>query len=196
MPGAGLLRYNTPKTLGSEDINTMGGVRKADHNQQSQSAAISIAISLSSGLGVPQFPGGAMAQAYAGPNGAFAQAGAVPGGFGFPGAFPGNGAGAFAGPGGFGSFSPCGCNQNFGAMANNFGGPGAAQNPFQAGFQQGMIAAKMKKLMRKMHRLMAQMNQMGGGFGGPGGLAFGGPGSFGGFPGGFPGVGGFGPRLF
>lgn len=184
----------------------MGGVRKADQSQQTQGAAISIAISLSAGLGVPGFPGGGFAEAMAGPNGAFAQAGGVPS-LGFPGAFPGNGAAAFAGPGGafaqaggpggFGSFSPCGCNQNFGAMANNFGGPGAAQNPFQAGFQQGMLAAKMKRLMRKMHRLMAQMNQLGGGgFGGPGGMAFGGPGSFGGFPGGFPGAGGFGPRLF
>ncbi len=72
---------------------------------------------------------------------------------------------------------------NGNAMCNNFGG--GPQNAFQAGFKQGMMAAKMKKLMRKMHRLMAQMSQMGGA-GGCGGPGFGGP-NFGGgcFGGGF-----------
>ena len=48
----------------------MGGVNKVNQNQQA-GASISIALSLSSGLG--GFPGGA--EAFAGPNGAFASAG-------------------------------------------------------------------------------------------------------------------------
>ena len=137
--------------------------------------SLSIAMTLSTGLGV----GGNQAQAYAGPQGAFAQAG---------------------GPGSFGSMnSNCCAGPNGNAMCNNFGG--GQQNAFQAGFKQGMMAAKMKKLMRKMHRLMAQMSQMGGagGCGGPGlgGPNFGG-GCFGGGGFGNPGFGGGfgGPRLF
>jgi len=123
----------------------MGGVHKVNQ-PQNQGASISIAMSLTQGLGNA---GGA--QAFAGPNGAFAQAG---------------------NPGGLGSFAggPQGPNGN--ALAGNFGGP---QNPqqagFQAGFQQGKKAAKMRKLMGKLRRLMSQMG-MGGGFPqGPGGLA-------------------------
>ena len=141
----------------------MGGVNKVNQNQQA-GASISIAMSLTSGLG--GFPGGG-AQAFAGPDGAFAQAG---------------------GPGGLGSFANAGCGcPNSNAMAGNFGqspcggpGQGGPQNAFQAGFQQGQMAAKMKKLMRKMHKLMAQMG--GGmqgmpGMNGPGGaFASAGPG--------------------
>jgi len=137
----------------------MGGVKKTNPNQGNQ-AAISIAISFSQGLngpgGLPQ------AQAFAGPNGAFAQAG------------PG-------GPGGLGSLCGCGTNHNMGAFANNFGGPQGPQNPqqaaFQQGFQQGQMAAKMKRLMRKLHRLMSQMGGGPQGFGGPQsfGTPFGGP---------------------
>ena len=134
-------------------------------------ASISIALSLSTGLGVGQ-PG---AQAYAGPQGSFAQGGCV-------------------GPGGFGGLSGCGCGPNPNALANNLGG--GPQNAFQAGFQQGMMAAKMRKLRRKLHRLMAQMGgapgMSGPGFGGPGfgTPGFGGPGfpgAFGAIPGTFPG---------
>lgn len=130
----------------------MGGVRKVDNNQNPGQTAISIAISLSSGLGDCNF--GPQANAFAG--------GGMP---------------MFAGPvapGGLGSFCGCPCGHNMGAMNNNFGGP---QDPFQAGFQQGMMQAKMQRLMRKMHRLMAQMN--GGMPGGPGGYAFGGPQAYG-----------------
>lgn len=143
----------------------MGGVHKVNQ-PQNQGASISIAMSLTQGLGNA---GGA--QAFAGPNGAFAQAG---GGCGC------GGLGSFAGPQG----------PNGNALAGNFGGP---QNPqqagFQAGFQQGQKAAKIKRLMGKIRRLMSQM---GGGMQGPGGPGFGGPG-FGG-PGFNPGFGG--PRLF
>lgn len=132
----------------------MGGIKKAGQNQ-ANSAAISIAISFSQGLN--NGPGGLpLAQAFAGPEGAFAQAGQ-------------------GGPGGLGSLCGCGHNHNMGAFQNNFGGPqNPAQAGFQAGFQQGQMAAKMQRLMRKLHRLMAQMG--GGGFGGP--QAFG-PQSFG-----------------
>lgn len=126
----------------------MGGVHKAAQPQQNSGLSISIAMSLSNGLGVPGFPG-AGAQAFAGPNGAFAQAG---------------------GPGGLGSFCPACGGPNANALAGNFGGPQGPQNPFQAGFQQGMMAGKMKKLMRKMRKLMHQMQQLSGGagLGGPG----------------------------
>jgi hypothetical protein len=129
----------------------MGGVHKAAQPQKiaTGGASLSIAMSLSSGLGV----GNNIAQAFAGPNGAQA--------------FAGNPAG------GFGSLNSCGCGNHTNALAGNFGaqnpfGPqNGAQNPFQAGFQQGMQASKMQKLMKKMKRLQAKMAQLGGFPGGP-----------------------------
>jgi hypothetical protein len=139
----------------------MGGVNGVHGNNAGQ-AAISIAISLSNGL---NNAGGA--QAFAGPNGAFAQAG---------------------GPGGlnFGNISGgCGCGRhNFNALGNNF----APQNPYQAGMQDGFRQAKMQGLMQKMFALMSEMQSLGGGgpmgggpvpFGAGGSYAFAGGNSFG-----------------
>ena len=110
----------------------MGGVNKVNPNQAA-GASISIAMSLSTGLGA----GNNLAQAAAGPNGAFAQAG---------------------GPGGLGSFAQAGAlGPNGNALAGNFGqspcGCGGPKSPFQAGFQQGQMAGKMKKLMRSIQIL-------------------------------------------
>lgn len=129
----------------------MGSVHRVQ-GTPAGSTNISIALSLNNGLNGGG-PGGA--QAIAGPNGAFASAG-----------------------GGLGSMAGFGQGPNGNALAGNFGGP---QNPYQAGFQQGQKAAKMKKLMRKMHKLMQQMGMGGGaGHGIPG---YGGP-QMPGFPGG------------
>jgi hypothetical protein len=136
----------------------MGGVNHI-RNQQGSSANISIAMSLSSGL---NSLGGGGAQAFAGPNGAFAQAGnavAQAGQFGGLQPFGGGGCGCHGGPN----------------LANSFG----PQNPYQAGFQQGAKMAKLQRLQRRLAREMAQL-QGGGvpglGFGGPGALGLGGSG--------------------
>jgi hypothetical protein len=175
----------TPELHSSQDIcesedTPMGGVHKAQPNNNAANTSISIAISLATGLG-----NGAnnVAQAFAGPNGAQAFAGQQ--------------------PGGFGSINGAGCGPNQNAMANNFGGPGGPQNAFQQGFQQGQQASRKKKLLKKIRKLMAKLGQMGGGppgFGGPSpfgqNAAFAGAGPQGAFAtAGIPGGNGF-ARLF
>jgi hypothetical protein len=146
---------------------TMGGVQQINNQNQPQQMVISIAISLTQGLG--------------GSGGAQPFAGAAAGGFG---AQASAGFGAPSGLGGFQGQGGCGCSPNMGAVANNFGGP---QNAFQAGYQQGMRAgrqaAKKQKMMRKLAMLLKQLGGMGGCGCGPSplgqvpGLPFGGPGA-------------------